>query len=57
MQKNSTQNPDGIRYEDIGKVHDEGLEELATIYNTSITNAVVNEEWLHSCLVPLPKPC
>jgi hypothetical protein len=54
--KSSVPGTDGIQYEDIGKMHDEGLEEFATIYNTSITNAAVNEEWLHSYLVPLPKP-
>jgi hypothetical protein len=40
--KNSAPGPDGIRYDDIGKMHDEGLEELATIYNTNITNAAAN---------------
>jgi hypothetical protein len=46
--KNSAPGPDGIRYEDIGKMNDDPLEELATIYNKSITSAAVNKEWLHS---------
>ena len=54
--KNSAPGPDGIRYGDIGQLSDEEWEELAGIYNKSIATAVINEEWLHSYLVPLPKP-
>jgi hypothetical protein len=32
------------------------LNELVDIYNQSIKSATINEEWLHSYLVPLPKP-
>jgi hypothetical protein len=32
------------------------LEELVGIYNSSIESATISEEWLHSYLIPLPKP-
>uniref|UniRef100_A0A0B7BRE8 Uncharacterized protein n=3 Tax=Arion vulgaris TaxID=1028688 RepID=A0A0B7BRE8_9EUPU len=45
--KNSAPGPDGIRYGDIGGLSDGEWEELAGIYNKSITTAIINEEWLH----------
>jgi hypothetical protein len=54
--KNSAPGPDGIRYEDIGKLSEVELEELTKVYNKSIENATIAEEWLHSYLIPLPKP-
>ena len=54
--KNSAPGPDGVCYEDIANLSDKALEELADMYNTSIKSATVEEEWLHSYLIPLPKP-
>jgi len=54
--KNSAPGPDGIRYEDIGKLSEEELTDLARAFNNSITNATIHEDWMHSYLVPLPKP-
>ena len=54
--KNSAPGPDGIRYEDIRQLSDAELGDLTSIYNKSLENATINEEWLHSYLIPLPKP-
>ena len=54
--KSSAPGPDGIRYEDLSRMSEEDIKELAGIYNSSIESAIIKEEWLHSYLKPLPKP-
>src|SRR5579871_4548165 len=54
--KNTAPGPDGIRYGDIAKLTDAEIDELTQVFNTSIESGHVNEDWLHSYLIPLPKP-
>jgi ribonuclease HI len=53
---NTAPGPDGIRYGDLRGMTDEEVEELCSVFNNSLASGEIDREWLHSYLVPLPKP-
>lgn len=53
-QKISALGPDGIRCKDMHSLMDGKIADL-TVFNNSIKNGTIEEDWLHSYLIPLPK--
>ena len=52
----SSPGPDGVRYSHMKELGDDALEKMAQSFNSSLRTGEVPEEWLHSYLMPLPKP-
>lgn len=54
--KDSAGGPDGVRYCHMKEADDEMIEEMTKDFNMSISTGKIPEEWLHSWLIPIPKP-
>ncbi|CAG5115232.1 unnamed protein product [Candidula unifasciata] len=54
--KDTAPGPDGVRYGHMKALSDVDLAEMADYFNQSIKTASVPQDWVHSYLIPLPKP-
>ena len=54
--KDSAAGPDGVKYTHIKEATEEDLDSLVEAFNNSLQSGEIPEEWLHSYLLPLPKP-
>ena len=54
--KDTAPGPDGVRYGHMRELSDGDLREMTECFNQSIRTASVPQDWVHSYLVPLPKP-
>ena len=53
---NSAPGPDKVDYDALKSLSDQDLQELATLYQDSLTTGTIREDWLHSYLAVIPKP-
>ena len=56
MAKDTAPGPDGVRYGHMKELSNVDLREMTDCFNQSIRTASVPQDWVHSYLVPLPKP-
>ena len=54
--KDTAAGPDGVRYSHIKAAEEADLDELIEAFNDSLESGTIPDEWLHSYLMPLPKP-
>ena len=54
--KDTAPGPDGIRKTHLMQLDEAGIEELTTVFNTSLDNGEIPIDWLDSHLAPVPKP-
>lgn len=54
--KDSAAGPDGVRYSHFKDADEEDLQGMVEDFNESLATGKIPEEWLHSYLMPLPKP-
>ncbi|XP_012940510.1 uncharacterized protein LOC106012342 [Aplysia californica] len=52
----SAAGPDGVRYSHFKDADEEDLQGMVEDFNESLAKGKIPEEWLHSYLMPLPKP-
>lgn len=55
LSNNTALGPNGIRYCELCMLMDGEMEQLCKTFNISIETGI-SEDWLHSYLVPVPKP-
>ena len=54
--KDSAAGPDGVKYSHVKESPEEDVDALVEAFNESLETGTIPEEWLHSYLLPLPKP-
>ena len=54
--KDSAAGPDGLRYKHLKGASESDLKEIVKNFNASLATGEIPDQWLHSYLMPLPKP-